>query len=154
MRFIVDAQLPRRLAHELAASGHDVKHTLDLPQQNRTPDGDITALAATEDRVVVTKDSDFVTTFLLHGAPPKLLLISTGNISNDALSRLIAANADEAAVTRQVDKVEALRSHLNKMRTLQLLHIRQVLTPDQRTKLNKIHDQWEKDHARPPRGNQ
>jgi len=40
----------------------------------------------------VTKDSDFVTTFLLHGAPPKLLLISTGNISNDALSRLIAAN--------------------------------------------------------------
>ena len=54
MRFIVDAQLPRRLAHELAASGHDVKHTLDLPQQNRTPDGDITALAATEARVVVT----------------------------------------------------------------------------------------------------
>ncbi len=54
MRFIVDAQLPRRLAHELAASGHDVRHTLDLPQENRTPDGDITALAATEDRVVVT----------------------------------------------------------------------------------------------------
>jgi predicted nuclease of predicted toxin-antitoxin system len=40
----------------------------------------------------VTKDSDFVTTFLLHGTPPKLLRISTGNISNDALSRLIAAN--------------------------------------------------------------
>ncbi len=45
-----------------------------------------------EGRVVVTKDSDFVATFLLHGSPPKLLLISAGNISNDALSRLIAAN--------------------------------------------------------------
>jgi predicted nuclease of predicted toxin-antitoxin system len=42
--------------------------------------------------VVVTKDSDFVTTFLLQGTPPKLLLISTGNISNEALSRLITAN--------------------------------------------------------------
>lgn len=69
----------------------------------------------------------------------------------DELSRLIAANADEAIVTRQVDKVEAIRANLNKMRTLQLLHIRQVLTPDQRMKLNKIHGKWEKDHRRPSR---
>ncbi len=62
----------------------------------------------------------------------------------DELSRLIASNADEANVTRQVDRVEAIRSSLNKMRTLQLLHIRQVLTPDQRMKLNKIHDKWDK----------
>jgi len=71
----------------------------------------------------------------------------------DELSRMIAANADEAAVTRQVDKVEAIRAYLNKMRTLQLLHIRQVLTPDQRAKLNRLHDQWEKDHGRRPQGN-
>ena len=71
----------------------------------------------------------------------------------DELSHLIASNADEAVVTRQVDKVEAIRSTLNKMRTLQLLHIRQVLTPDQRMKLNKIHDQWEKDHRRSQRDN-
>jgi len=73
----------------------------------------------------------------------------------DELSRLIAANADESVVSKQVDKVEAIRSNLNKMRTLQLLHIRQVLTPDQRMKLNRIHDQWEKEHRRPPaRGDQ
>jgi Spy/CpxP family protein refolding chaperone len=71
----------------------------------------------------------------------------------DELSRLIASNADEAAVIKQVDRVEAIRSNLNKMRTLQLLHIRQVLTPDQRMKLNKIHDQWEKDHRRSQRDN-
>jgi Spy/CpxP family protein refolding chaperone len=34
------------------------------------------------------------------------------------------------------------------MRTLQLLHIRQVLTPEQRIKLNKLHEQWERDHGR------
>lgn len=92
MKFIVDAQLPRRLCRDLAAAGHDAIHTLDLPLGNYTPDGDIASLAAREERVVVSKDSDFVTKFLLHGAPPKLLLISTGNISNDALSRLISAN--------------------------------------------------------------
>ena len=41
---------------------------------------------------------------------------------------------------------------MNKMRTLMLLHERQVLTPDQRVRLNKLHEQWEKDHAKPPRG--
>jgi Spy/CpxP family protein refolding chaperone len=71
----------------------------------------------------------------------------------DELSRLIAGNADEASVIKQVDRVEAIRSNLNKMRTLQLLRIRQVLTPDQRMKLNKIHDQWEKDHRRSQRDN-
>src|SRR6476660_4207807 len=38
----------------------------------------------------------------------------------EELSQMIATNADEAAVTRQVDKVEAIRSSMNKMRTLML----------------------------------
>jgi predicted nuclease of predicted toxin-antitoxin system len=92
MKFVVDAQLPRRLARELAASGHDAVHTLDLPAANRTQDGEIVALAIRENRIVVTKDNDFVTSFLLHGVPPKLLLISTGNISNDQLSKLLVSN--------------------------------------------------------------
>ena len=102
MKFIVDAQLPRRLARELAASGHDALHTLDFPAGNRTPDGDINGAAIRESRVVVTKDNDFVTSFLLKGVPPKLLLISTGNISNDELSKLVAANltALESALTK------------------------------------------------------
>jgi Spy/CpxP family protein refolding chaperone len=66
----------------------------------------------------------------------------------EELSTMIAANADESSVTRQVDKVEAIRSNMNKMRTLMLLRMRQVLSPEQRVKLNKLHDQWEKDHRR------
>lgn len=70
------------------------------------------------------------------------------------LSNQIASNADELAVTRQVDKVETIRADLNKMRTLMLLHIRQVLTPDQRVRLNKLHEQRqkEKDHKEPAHG--
>ena len=84
--------MPRRLARELAAAGHDAVHTSDFPAANRTPDKEIVALAVLENRIVVTKDNDFVASFLLHGRPPKLLLISTGNISNDQLSRLLASN--------------------------------------------------------------
>jgi|SRR6516165_7884846 Spy/CpxP family protein refolding chaperone len=70
----------------------------------------------------------------------------------DELSRMISSNADETLVTRQVDKVETIRASMNKMRTLMLLHERQVLTPDQRARLNRLHEQWEKDHKTPPRG--
>jgi Spy/CpxP family protein refolding chaperone len=70
----------------------------------------------------------------------------------EVLSRQIVAGADETLVTRQVDKVEAIRAHMNKMRTLMLLKERQVLSPDQRVKLNKLHEQWERDHKRPSRG--
>jgi predicted nuclease of predicted toxin-antitoxin system len=92
MKFIVDAQLPRRLAHPLAVSGQDATHTLELTKGNRTPDSELRAIAIQENRVVVSKDEDFVTHYLLHGAPPKLLLISTGNISNNGLLTLVAKN--------------------------------------------------------------
>jgi Spy/CpxP family protein refolding chaperone len=74
------------------------------------------------------------------------------NRQEEELSRAIASGADEALVIRQVDKVESIRAHMNKTRTLMLLHERQVLTPDQRVRLNKLHEQWEKDHSKPPRG--
>jgi len=66
----------------------------------------------------------------------------------DELSLMIASGADESLVTRQVDKVESTRASMNKMRTLMLLHERQVLTPDQRVRLNKLHEQMFKDKDR------
>lgn len=60
------------------------------------------------------------------------------------LSRLIETNSDEPQVARQIDRVETVRSSLNKTRTLMLLHMRQVLTADQRLKLNTMHDRWER----------
>ena len=51
------------------------------------------------------------------------------------LSHLIETGADEALVIKQLDKVEAIRSRVNKTRQLLLLHHRQVLTPEQRVKL-------------------
>ena len=63
-------------------AGHDTIHTLDLPDANRTTDAEINELSARDLRVVITKDTDFVDSFLLFHRPYKLLLISTGNITN------------------------------------------------------------------------
>lgn len=89
MKFLVDAQLPRRAADWLAAAGHDALHTLDLPDGNLTTDGDVAALADAEGRAVVTKDADFVDSHLLRGRPARLLLVSTGNLSNAELEALL-----------------------------------------------------------------
>lgn len=91
MKFLIDAQLPRRFVVWLAEAGHDALHTLDLPLKNRTPDNEVVARAMRDGRVVISKDDDFVQTFLLTGEPP-LLLISTGNISNTELEKLVRAN--------------------------------------------------------------
>lgn len=88
MKFLVDAQLPRRLALAMVAAGHDAIHTLDLPDANRSKDPQINAVSEAEERAVVTKASDFVDSFLLEGQPYRLLLISTGNISNRELEAL------------------------------------------------------------------
>jgi|SRR3712207_5966976 len=97
MKFLVDAQLPRRLVRRLTAAGHEALHTLDLPLGNRTTDAAINEISAREGYVVVTKDSDFVNSFLLNRRPYKLLLISTGNISNAELEALLVANLERLA---------------------------------------------------------
>ncbi len=95
MKFLVDAQLPRRLAALLQRAGHDAVHTLDLPLGNRTTDKVINFLSLNEQRVVITKDADFVDSFLLRQEPWKLLLVSTGNIGNTRLIALFLANFEK-----------------------------------------------------------
>ena len=90
MKFLVDAQLPRRLCQGLRESGHDAIHTLDLILGNRTPDSEIIQIADAEERVVVTKDDDFVQSFLLKNQLRRLMLVATGNIGNSELIQLVA----------------------------------------------------------------
>ena len=92
MKFLIDAQLPRRLATHLKHAGLEAIHTLELPEGNRTTDQALITLSITTQAVLVTKDSDFVQSFLLKREPWKLLLVSTGNISNDDLLRLFELN--------------------------------------------------------------
>lgn len=89
MKVLVDAQLPRRLAGWLSGAGCDALHTLDLPDGNRSTDEQVMQRAELDGRVVVSKDADFVNSHLISGRPSKLLLVSTGNISNAELEKLL-----------------------------------------------------------------
>lgn len=89
VRFLVDAHLPRRLCAILVRHGHDATHTLDLPTGNKTKDPVISQVSVLEERVVVSKDSDFFYSHVLQGRPWKLLLIKTGNISAQDLCVLL-----------------------------------------------------------------
>ena len=46
---------------------------------------------------------------------------------------------------KQVDMVENARSSLGRTRTLMIYRMHRILTPEQRVKMNALHDKWEED---------
>lgn len=95
MRFLVDAQLPKTISLFLDYKGHDSLHTLDLPNKNKSKDSEINLLSSKEQRIVVSKDMDFVESLLVSGKPYKLLYVNTGNINNKQLQELLAKNLEQ-----------------------------------------------------------
>ena len=92
MKFLVDAHLPRSLCAALVRQGQDAIHTLDLPAKNATTDQVINQLSLDDQRIVVSKDTDFFYSHLLQRRPWKLVLVRTGNISTGDLCALFERN--------------------------------------------------------------
>lgn len=113
MKFIVDAQLPKSLSDLLNLRGHDSVHTLELPDQNLTSDRSILQLSSEQNRIVITKDSDFLESYLLNSEPSKLLIIRTGNIPNRILLELFENNLTliETLLTRS-NLIEVSRTEI------------------------------------------
>jgi hypothetical protein len=64
MKFLIDAQLPRRMVGWLGSAGCDAVHTLDLPDGNRTTDTQVIA-CADQEQGVVAREKARVPLFLL-----------------------------------------------------------------------------------------
>ena len=92
MKFLIDAQLPKALSDFLNQRGYDSIHTLELPEENRTKDSQIIQKAIEENRIVISKDSDFLDSFLLKALPPKLIMVKTGNVPNKKLIQIFGDN--------------------------------------------------------------
>lgn len=108
MRFIVDAHLPMRLVYWLRDRGHDVVHTRELPLKNKTNDSYIIRLSVQQNRTVISKDEDFYKYFILKGQPPKLLLLTMGNIVNNDLISLFEKNILQIETELENNKVVEL----------------------------------------------
>lgn len=94
LKFLVDANLPRRVCHWLRSYGFEALHTLDLPGGNDTDDLDLVRISREQNLVLITKDSDFETLFRTNNGPAGLLLISTGNLINRDLMALLERNRE------------------------------------------------------------
>lgn len=92
MKFLVDAQLPAGLVAGMRRLGHDAIHTSELPEGNRTTDSGVVCVCLEQQRVLVTKDTDFVDSYLIRREPEKLLVVSTGNVLNAELRAIFLAN--------------------------------------------------------------
>lgn len=111
MKFLVDAHLPMRLVHWLRERGHDVVHTRELPLKNKTDDVDIIQLSVKEGRTVISKDEDFYKYFILKGEPPKLLMLTMGNIVNKDLIMLFEKNIEQIEDDLENNRVVELSNH-------------------------------------------
>ena len=85
LKFLIDTQLPPRLATWIRNNSIEAKHTFDYPKGQFLSDSEIRKIAVNEDFIIVTKDTDFFEYFLIKGIPPKVLLLEVGNISNGDL---------------------------------------------------------------------
>jgi Spy/CpxP family protein refolding chaperone len=67
----------------------------------------------------------------------------------EKLSKVIADDkSDEAAVLEATDRLELARNEMTRTRTLMLFRIRRVLSTEQVTKLNDMHDHDRKERDR------
>jgi predicted nuclease of predicted toxin-antitoxin system len=113
VKFLVDAQLARTLSEFLKQKGYDALHTLDLPEQNRTKDLQIAQLANDEQRIVISKDVDFLESFLIKSEPRKLILVRTGNVSNRELIKLFELHLDTLiSMIRRSNLIEISRTEI------------------------------------------
>ena len=109
MKFLIDAQLPPSLKQVFTANGHDCIHTLDLDLKNETPDKVINAISVSEQRILITKDEDFLDSFIVKKEPYKLILIKLGNTSKSELINFFTEKLNEIIETIRVESMIILK---------------------------------------------
>lgn len=60
----------------------------------------------------------------------------------EKLSRMLQNDADETVLSRQIDRVETARANANKTRSLMLVQMLKVLTPEQRSRFASLQARW------------
>ncbi len=90
MKFLVDNQLPMALAQYLRTRGFDCQHVLEIGLAEAS-DADICRYATGDERVIISKDQDFL--YLANRPETKIKLIWV-RLGNCRTSALLEASSD------------------------------------------------------------
>lgn len=84
MRFLIDAQLPPKLARALTELDHQAEHLEDIGLRH-AKDSEVWNYAMTHQAVIVSKDEDFVERFRRRGQGTVIVWLRIGNSANRVL---------------------------------------------------------------------
>jgi predicted nuclease of predicted toxin-antitoxin system len=88
VKLLFDENLSPKLVRRVADLFPDSAHVHDLGL-GAAEDRDVWQLALARGFVIVSKDLDFYDRSILHGSPPKLLWLRTGNCSTGRIEHLL-----------------------------------------------------------------
>jgi predicted nuclease of predicted toxin-antitoxin system len=108
MKFLLDAQLPPSLKQLFVEKGFDCIHTLDLEDGNDTSDKIINKISVAEQRIVITKDSDFYDSFIIKNKPYKLILVKLGNTPKKEVIQFFKDHFEEIIEKLKVESMVLL----------------------------------------------
>lgn len=121
MKFLVDNALSPYLAEELCRADHDAVHVRDLGMAAAS-DQAIFELAAQEDRVILSADTDFGTLLALRNASrPSVVIFRQSNKRPAAILALFLTNLPRIAETLQEGAVVTFQDWRIRIRKLPLL---------------------------------
>jgi len=100
LKLLVDENLPPRLVHNLSDLFPGSVHVQSVGFGS-TPDELIWEYAQANGFVFPTKDKDFASLSLARGAPPKVILLQTGNCSTDEVLYLLQECDSTVGVRRR-----------------------------------------------------
>jgi predicted nuclease of predicted toxin-antitoxin system len=104
MTLLLDANLSWRLIQKLSPYFAAVWHveSVQLPQPPK--DTEIWEFARQNNAIIVTNDDDFYQLSVLKGSPPKVIVLRTGNQSNNYIAQIIIKHVNDIKSFYEIDE--------------------------------------------------